>query len=181
MLGKMRWAIGLALSLVILTGCAPAEQASAPEVTESTQSSQPTETEQENLSAEEIIIASHDKFFAEGMTERVESGGDNYILSYAPTEEFVAALYNETFDDVISVSERGMFTVLSAYDALQSGTATITQTGNLITIETPDFGSFEVTVENGLIVSGRDLADSWSGTFEYAPDLSTLQKLQDSK
>ena len=161
---------------MLLGGCAPAE-APEPVASESVTQS-PQEEQPEELTTEEIIIASHDKFFAEGMTERVESGGDNYILSYAPTEEFVAALYNETFDDVISVSERGMFTVLSAYDALQSGTATITQNGNLITIETQEFGSFEVTVENGLIVSGRDLSDSWSGTFEYAPDAETLEKLQ---
>lgn len=176
MLGWVKRLVILAGLVLLLGGCAPAE-APEPVASESVTQS-PQEEQPEELTTEEIIIASHDKFFAEGMTERVESGGDNYILSYAPTEEFVAALYNETFDDVISVSERGMFTVLSAYDALQSGTATITQTGNLITIETQDFGSFEVTVENGLIVSGRDLTDSWSGTFEYAPDTETLEKLQ---
>ena len=176
MLGWVKRLVILAGLVLLLGGCAPAE-APEPVASESVTQS-PQEEQPEELTTEEIIIASHDKFFAEGMTERVESGGDNYILSYAPTEEFVAALYNETFDDVISVSERGMFTVLSAYDALQSGTATITQNGNLITIETQEFGSFEVTVENGLIVSGRDLSDSWSGTFEYAPDAETLEKLQ---
>lgn len=177
MLVWMKRLVIAAAMVLLLGGCAPAE---APEPSVSASATQSAQEEvAEPLTTEEIIIASHDKFFAEGMTERVESGGDNYVLSYAPTEEFVAALYNETFDDVISVSERGMFTVLAAYDALQSGTATITQSGNLITIETPDFGSFEVTVENGLIVSGRDLTDSWSGTFEYAPDAQTLEKLQD--
>ena len=176
MLGWVKRLVILAGLVLLLGGCAPAE-APEPVASESVTQS-PQEEQPEELTTEEIIIASHDKFFAEGMTERVESGGDNYILSYAPTEEFVAALYNETFDDVISVSERGMFTVLSAYDALQSGTATITQNGNLITIETQEFGSFEVTVENGLIVSGRDLSDSWSGTFEYAPDAETLERLQ---
>lgn len=176
MLGQVKRLVILAGLILLLGGCAPAattEPVASESVTQAPQEEQP-----EELTTEEIIIASHDKFFAEGMTERVASGGDNYILSYAPTEEFLAALYNETFDDVISVSERGMFTVLSAYDALQSGTATITRNGNLITIETHDFGSFEVTVENGLIVSGRDLSDSWSGTFEYAPDAETLEKLQ---
>lgn len=174
----MKRFLALLLASALLSGCAATESAEpTPTASQSQSSAEPEEVVE--LTAEEIINASHELFFAKGMTERVESGGDNYILTYAPTDDFVAALYNETFDDVISVSERGMFTVLTAYDLLESGEASITMDGNLITIESETFGAFEVTVENGLIVSGRDLADSWSGTFEYRPDEATLLLLQD--
>lgn len=163
------------LLMIGLAGCAA--EAEAPAASTPTASASETAAEPVALSAEEIITASHDLFFAQGMTERVSSGGDNYILSYAPQEEFTAALYNETFDDVIAVSERGMFTVLAAYDLMSSGEAEISYEGNEITILSESQGSFVVEVADGLIVAGHEINDAWSGTFEYAPDQATLDLL----
>ena len=171
------------ISLLVLTGCAQTANYSSLSADNQLQTDTSTpadanEVDQE-LGYEEIIERSYQEFLDKGMTERVESAGDNYILSANPQIDFKAGLYNETFDDILSVSEENLqlFTVVSAKLMLEQDDTVIEEGENSVSLSHPDFGDFTVYFENNLIVSGESNAGGWTGEFEYAPDAETLARL----
>jgi len=162
-----------ALILLALTGCSaesePAEPAtSAPVAIENYSGNE--ESKERVITYAEAIEASYQKLYETGMTERVTSAGDDYILSYAPQEEFFAGLYNVEVDDVIVVSDELFFTVASAYRALQDAATVVTETEAGISFSNPQLGDFTVLIADGLVVSGFDNNGSWTGEFSYEPD-----------
>ena len=44
----------------------------------------------------------------------------------------------------------------------------------------PDYGSFLVFIEDGLIVGGEGIDAGWSGEFRYEPDFDVLAMLEAS-
>jgi hypothetical protein len=123
----------------------------------------------------EAIEASYQKLYETGMTEKVTSAGDEYILSYAPAENFVAGLFNVEVEDVIVVEDELFFTVASAYRALQDPATVVTETETGVSISHPEFGDFTVVIENELVVSGFDNSGSWTGDFSYEPDPRVME------
>jgi hypothetical protein len=167
-------------ALVVLSGCSPASSisplptsaSSAPEATD-----QAPELDELAL-ALAAVEASYALFQSAGMTENVTSGGDPYILSYDPSNpEFVGALYNLNFDDVIAVTEKEMFTVYAAWLFVNDGTSKVELTPTGLSITNEVSSPFEVVIEDGLLVSGLAIDGSWSGSFSYQPDLEVLAKL----
>lgn len=161
----------LALSLSGCSSEAPAEI--QPTATSSTTT--PAETAEPIVGYEAAIRASYAKLYETGMTESVTSAGDRYILSYSPSEEFVAGLYNVEIDDVILVDEELFFTVASAFRALEDPATVITETENGVALSNPNFGDFTVVIQDGLVVSGFDNGGSWTGEFSYQPDEKVTQ------
>lgn len=175
--------LSLALSLLLaLSGCAAAESEDSPQQSQATGSDSDNSSEQvdsEPLGYEEIIQRSYQEFLDKGMTERVESAGDNYVLTANPDSDFKAGLYNETFDDILDVSKDNLqlFTVVSAKLMLEQDDTVISEDENSVSLSHPDYGDFTVFFENNLIVSGESNNDGWVGTFEYSPDAETLARL----
>ena len=104
----------LAIAVLALTGCSAQESLPAadqlPAVKNFIATSAP-EAPEEVVSYAQVIKDSYELFLENGMTEEVVSAGDRYILTYEPREEFVAALYNLEFDDVVGIEQKELFTV----------------------------------------------------------------------
>ncbi len=166
--------------LALLTSCAsaPVEENATSSPAE-TNSGEQTPDAQEDLSYQEIIELSYQEFLDQGMTERVESAGDSYILTANPDSDFRAGLYNETFDDILDISRDNLqlFTVVSAKLMLEEEDTVIEEGENSISLTHPEYGDFTVFIENNLIVSGQSNTGGWEGEFEYAPDPETLARL----
>ena len=166
--------------LALLTSCAsaPVEENATSSPAE-TNSGEQTPDAQEDLSYQEIIELSYQEFLARGMTERVESAGDSYILTANPDTDYKAGLYNQTFDDILDISRDNLqlFTVVSAKLMLEEEDTVIEEGENSISLTHPEYGDFTVFIENNLIVSGQSNTGGWEGEFEYAPDPETLARL----
>ena len=171
------------IALLALSGCASVETEEATRQissqSESDSSSNQNDDQQEPLGYQEIIELSYQEFLEKGMTERVESAGDNYVLSANPDSDFKAGLYNETFDDILDVSRDNLqlFTVVSAKLMLEQEDTIIEPGDNSVSLTHPDYGDFTVFFENNLIIAGESNNDGWTGTFEYSPDPETLARL----
>jgi hypothetical protein len=126
----------------------------------------------------DVIRNSYQLFLENGMTEEVTSAGDRYILTYEPGDEFIAALYNFEFDDVVAVEQKELFTVYSAWAMLSEEATVIEETEQGYSLSHPDYGSFYVVIENGLIVGGSGIDAGWDGVFRYEPDPEVLGKLE---
>ena len=167
----MTKALALLTMLAIgLTGCANPDAGNVP-------SSPSGETAQDlptALSPEQVIEASVSAFETLGMTEFVSSGGDNYILTYEPGETFVAALYNESFDDVISIDQPEMFTVYAAHLMSQTKGVSYVETECGFEITAPYSPGMSLCIQDGLIISGSALDGSWEGNFNYSTDQDVL-------
>ena len=177
----MKKLFALTLVLPLLSGCA-AEEAlpeadSLPAVENFIASAAPEET-QAVVTYAEVIRDSYQLFLENGMTEEVTSAGDRYILTYEPGEEFIAALYNFEFDDVVAVEQKELFTVYSAWAMLSEEATVIEETAQGYSLSHPDYGSFYVVIEDGLIVGGSGIDAGWDGVFRYEPDPEVLGKLE---
>ena len=159
----------VAISALFLTGCS--EAAVTPNAAPAIENFVGDAQAQERVAGyAQAIEASYAKLYETGMAETVTSAGEDYILSYAPGERFVAGLHNVEVGDVILVEDEMCFTVGSAYLALQDPTTVIIETETGVSISQPEYGDFTVVIENGLVVSGFENAGSWTGTFAYEPD-----------
>ena len=118
----------------------------------------------------EAVAESYRLLYEVGMHEVVSSAGDDYILSYAPQENFYAGLYNVEVEDVILVEQEELFTVATARLALLDPITVITETETGISISHPEHGDFTLVIENGLVVSAFENAGNWTGVFFYEPD-----------
>ena len=172
----------LLVSALLLSGCAPGEPEDVTSPNPATGDQAPVDqSPSEDNDQESLLLAvetSYQRWLADGMTEVVTSAGDDYILSYAPGEEFVAGLYNVGLDDIIPIEQPELFTVYSAWLMLQDPATEITESGNRLTLNNEAYGNFVVTVVDGLIVSGEDVFGSWSGDFSYEPDPAVIARLQ---
>ena len=170
----------LAVAILALTGCGAQESLPAadqlPAVKNFIATSAP-EAPEEVVSYAQVIKDSYELFLENGMTEEVVSAGDRYILTYEPGEEFVAALYNLEFDDVVGIEQKELFTVYSAWAMLNEDATVIEETETGYSLSHPDYGSFTVTIENGLIVGGEGIDTGWTGVFRYEPDSEVLARL----
>jgi hypothetical protein len=160
-----------------LSGCSASGNTPSSTTTQGT--SAPMETELDPLAQALLAVeASYELFQSAGMTETVDSGGDAYVLSYDPSNpEFVAALYNLSFDDVIPVEEKELFTVYATWLYVNDGSSVVELTPTGISVTNDVSSPFQVVIENGLIVSGSAIDGSWTGTFNYQPDLEVLARL----
>ena len=179
----MKKLIALASALLVLTGCAAQEHLPAadqlPAVKNYIASAAPAEPEAVVTYAD-VIRDSYQLFLESGMTEEVTSAGDRYVLTYEPGEEFLAALYNLEFDDVVGVEQKELFTVYSACAMLSEDDTVIEETDRGYSLSHPDYGSFLVFIEDGLIVGGEGIDAGWTGVFRYEPDLEVLALLSSS-
>ena len=177
----MKKLLSIAAVLPLLAGCA-AEDAlpkadSLPAVKNFIATAAPEEPE-EVVTYADVIRNSYQLFLENGMTEEVTSAGDRYILTYEPGDEFLAALYNLEFDDVVGVEQKELFTVYSAWAMLSEEATVIEETEQGYSLSHPDYGSFLVFIENGIIVGGEGIDAGWTGVFRYEPDLETLSRLK---
>ena len=173
-----------ALLLITLAGCAPADQpietpTQSPSSTASETESAEPEPSDEREEYEIAIENSYLKLYETGMREEVTSVGDRYILSYSPQENFYAGLYNLELDDVIVVQQEELFTVASAYLALDDPKSVIVITDTGVSITNPDLGDFSLVIENGLVVSGSANDGSWTGVFSYEPDPEVTKMVEE--
>lgn len=126
----------------------------------------------------EAVQASTELFETSGMTETVTSAGDDYILSYAPTDgEFIAGLYNVEVDDVIPMDQKELFTIFAAKAMLESPQTTVTEVSGGYELTNPSFDAIRVFVTDGLVTAGEDVAGNWTGTFVYQPDPYVIELL----
>jgi hypothetical protein len=172
---KKKLLLGLVLMLG-LSGCSAAESGSSPVTSENL-----SQEEIQSLTPIEVIERSKAQFDSAGMTEEVLSGGDNYILTYEPGDTFVAALYNESFDDVIAIDQPELFTVVAAYNLSQNSAVEYVQTECGFEITAPDAAGMSLCAEDGLIISGKALDGSWEGTFTYQVNLEILAMISEDK
>ena len=56
----------------------------------------------------------------------------------------------------------------------------IEETDRGYSLSHPDYGSFLVFIEDGLIVGGEGIDAGWTGVFRYEPDLEVLALLSSS-
>lgn len=176
----MKRLLSLLLLAPVLVGCSSADKlpaaADLPAVKNFIASAAPVEPE-EVVGYADVIRNSYELFLEQGMTEEVTSAGDRYILTYEPGEEFLAALYNLEFEDVVGVTQKELFTVYSAWAMLSEEATVIEDTPEGYSLSHPDYGSFYVFIENGLIVGGSGIDAGWTGVFRYEPDPAVLSLL----
>ena len=169
----------LFVSALALAGCAPVESSpvasSSPSGAVSTDSADVTEGVSSSLL--DAVETSYQRWLEVGMTEEVNSAGDDYILSYEPGESFIAGLYNVGLDDIIAIEQPELFTVYSAWMMLQDDKTVIEEDGNRLTLRNDNYGNFTMVIEEGLIVSAEEVEGAWSGVFRYEPDAEVLSRL----
>ena len=153
------------MTLSPLAGCA-----------EDTTSPSGTQSEVEALSFQDQLIASYDRFMTTGGSEYVYSGGDNYILSYQPDGD-VAALYNESFDDVIGIEEKQMMTLVLAKTMLDDSATEVTEITDGLELRNPNLGAIAVHFADGYLTSYEALEDTWHGTISYEIDQKVIDML----
>jgi hypothetical protein len=171
---KKQLTLGL-ITLFSIAGCAAPQAGNDPVASENL-----SQEQIQTLSPKEVIERSKAQFDSTGMTEAVFSGGDNYILTYEPGQTFVAALYNESFDDVIAIDQPELFTVVAAFNLSQNSAVEYVETDCGFEISAPDSPGMSVCVEDDLIVSGNALDGSWEGTFEYSVNQEILAMIAES-
>ena len=158
-------------ALLVTTGCSsePSEP-SAPQLPAIENFVGDAQSEERVAGYAEAVEASYLRLYESGMREDVTSAGDQYILSYAPQEKFYAGLYHVEIEDVVVIEQEELFTVASAYLALQDPTTVVTESDAGISISNEEYGDFTIVIENGLVVSAFDNYGTWEGTFSYEPD-----------
>lgn len=162
--------VSLTLVSIALAGCSAG-------VSQSPLSSS-GQTQDPAASFQDQLTFSHNKFTTEGGSEYVYSGGDNYILTYQPTAEgYSAALYNESFDDVIGIDEPMMVTLILAKTMLDDPATTITETGDGLELRNEQYGAIALHFENGLVTSYEALEDTWHGNISYVVDQKVIDLL----
>ena len=179
----MKKLLALAVIVPLLTGCASEEalpEAESLAAVKNFIATAAPEAPDEVVTYADVIRDSYQLFLENGMTEEVTSAGDRYILTYEPGEEFLAALYNLEFDDVVGVEQKELFTVYSAWAMLGEEATVIEETEQGYSLSHPDYGSFLVFIEDGLIVGGEGIDAGWTGVFRYEPDNEVLQLLESS-
>lgn len=155
-------AASLAVTL-LLTGCASGEVNGS--------SSAGAQSQNAQASFQDQLTFSHEKFTTEGGSEYVVSGGDNYILTYQPTSDgYSAALYNESFDDVIGIDEPLMVTLNLAKTMLDDPSTNVVETADGLELRSEQYGAIGLHFENGLVTSYEALEDTWHGTISYEVD-----------
>lgn len=165
----MKKLVALALAgLVSLTGCSTQSPVQSLPAVEQYQGE--PESKERVIGYAEAIQASYQKLYETGMSEEVTSAGDRYILSYAPQEKFYAGLYNLEIEDVVVIEQEELFTVASAYLALQDSVTVVTETDTGVSISHPEYGDFTLVIVDGLVVSAFDNNGSWTGEFSYEPN-----------
>ena len=179
----MKKLLALAVIVPLLTGCASEEalpEAESLAAVKNFIATAAPEAPDEVVTYADVIRDSYQLFLENGMTEEVTSAGDRYILTYEPGEEFLAALYNLEFHDVVGVEQKELFTVYSAWAMLGEEATVIEETEQGYSLSHPDYGSFLVFIEDGLIVGGEGIDAGWTGVFRYEPDNEVLQLLESS-
>lgn len=164
----MKKLLVLIASTLLLAGCTPTEPATQLPAVEQYQG-EPEQVERV-VGYAEAVQASYEKLYETGMSETVTSAGDRYILSYAPQENFYAGLYNLEIEDVVVIEQEELFTVASAYLALQDPVTVIEETENGISINHPEYGNYTIVIQDGLVVSAFDNNGTWTGEFVYEPN-----------
>jgi len=185
---KLLALLGAVVSVLLLSGCAAGVDAGdvgpAPAATSSASATDVGGEEAPGSEIEvsllEAVEASYQLWLTNGMTEEVTSSGDRYVLTYQPGGEFVAALYNLDFDDVIPIEQPELFTVYSAWMMLQDDATVVVEGDNQLSLSNESYGNFTVFIENGLIVSGEEASGSWTGVFRYEPDIDVLELLDNT-
>lgn len=185
---KLLALVGAVVSALLLSGCAAGgdagDAAPAPAATSSASAADAGGEEapgsEEEVSLLEAVEASYQLWLANGMTEEVTSSGDRYVLTYQPGGDFVAALYNLDFDDVIPIEQPELFTVYSAWMMLQDDATVVVEGDNQLSLSNESYGNFTVFIENGLIVSGEEASGAWTGVFRYEPDRAILELLDEA-
>ena len=156
------------LATLSLAGCSSEPQATTLPAIEQYQGE--PESKERVVGYAEAIQASYEKLYETGMSEEVTSAGDRYILSYAPQEKFYAGLYNLEIEDVVVIEQEELFTVASAYLALQDSVTVGTETDTGVSINHPEYGDFTLVIVDGLVISAFDNNGSWTGEFSYEPN-----------
>ena len=179
----MKKLLALAVIVPLLTGCASEEalpEAESLAAVKNFIATAAPEAPDEVVTYADVIRDSYQLFLENGMTEEVTSAGDRYILTYEPGEEFMAARFNLEFDDVVGVEQKELFTVYSAWAMLGEEATVIEETEQGYSLSHPDYGSFLVFIEDGLIVGGEGIDAGWTGVFRYEPNNQVLQLLESS-
>ena len=164
----------------LLTGCASEQglpEAESLLVVKNFMAAAAPEAPEEVVTYADVIRGSYQLSLENGMTEEVTSAGDRYILTYEPGEEFLAALYKLEFDDVVGVEQKEMFTVYSAWAMLSEEATVMEETDQGYALSHPDYGSFYMVIEDGLIVGGSGIDAGWTGEFRYESDPEVLGRL----
>ena len=136
------------------------------------------QTQDATASFQDQLNFSHQKFTTEGGSEYVVSGGDNYILTYQPTSDgYSAALYNESFDDVIGIDEPLMVTLILAKTMLDDPATNVVETADGLELRNDQYGAIGLHFDNGLVTSYQALEDTWHGTIAYVVDQKVVDML----
>lgn len=166
-----------AATAIALSGCASSPEASP---SNSASASETTTEQPVELSYEDQVRVSYDRFFTTGGSEYVLSGGDNYILTLQPDGDgYLAALYNETFDDVIPIEEPMMITLMLAKTMVDDPATQITETADGIEMRNEKYGAVGFHFTDGYVTSYEALEATWHGTITYQIDLPTIELLKD--
>ena len=177
----MKKLLALAVIVPLFSGCASEEalpEAESLAAVKNFIATAAPEAPDEVVTYADVIRNSYQLFLENGMTEEVTSAGDRYILTYEPGEEFLAALYNLEFDDVVGVEQKELFTVYSAWAMLSEEATVIEETDQGYALSHPDYGSFYIVIEDGLIVGGSGIDAGWTGEFRYESDPEVLGRLE---
>ena len=174
----------LALLLSGCTGQVDAPSASVePSVTASaadeTQESSPAGEELAESSVLEIIERSYLRFEEQGMTERVLSGGESFVLLFDPKQpDYQAAWFNLDTGERELIFETDYFTLFVAYLMVDAPGFEIETVEGGFVLSAPDWTPISYQVSEGYLVGARGVEQDWVATFEYSVDQEFLPELE---
>lgn len=172
---------------ILLSGCAGIAPAptSSPEssgTTPEASSSQPESSPNEQLtetSVLEVIERSYLRFEAEGMTERVESDGESFVLLFDPKQpDYQAAWFNLDTGESELIFETDYFTLFVAYLMLDVPGHEIELVPGGFVLSAPEWNPIEYTVKGGLLTGAKGVEFDWDATFEYGVHQELVPKLE---
>jgi hypothetical protein len=127
----------------------------------------------------EVVERSYLLFEERGMTERVISEGEEFVLLFDPEQpDYQAAWFNLDTGESELIFETDYFTLFVAYLMLDVPGHEIEIVPGGFVLSAPEWNPIEYTVKDGYLTGAKGVEFDWVATFDYSVDVDLVPGLK---
>jgi hypothetical protein len=127
----------------------------------------------------EVVERSYLLFEERGMTERVISEGEEFVLLFDPEQpDYQAAWFNLDTGERELIFETDYFTLFVAYLMLDVPGHEIEIAPGGFVLSAPEWNPIEYSVKDGLLTGAKGVEFDWDATFDYSVDSELVVGLE---
>ena len=127
----------------------------------------------------EVVERSYLLFEEHGMTERVVSDGEEFVLLFHPEQpDYQAAWFNLDTGESELIFETDYFTLFVAYLMLDVPGHEIELVPGGFVLSAPEWNPIEYTVKDGYLAGAHGVEFDWVATFDYSVDADLVPGLE---